>query len=936
MSGIVGRERELALIADALDAVGGGTRAIWLHGEAGIGKTTLWQSAVELARARGFRVLVSRPTQAEARLAFAGLGDLLGDAFDEFGADLPDPQRLALSAALLRSTAPDASLEPLAVSLGALGLLRAAASHGPLALAVDDTPWLDPSSAATLDFVARRLDAEPVAIIAAERTAPGGEPTGRVVSAMALERVTAIGVAALTMAETERLLVNHGFELAPTQVKRLHATAAGNPFYAVEIGRAIERQERGTGDALVIPETLSDLLRERLDALSPAASDVVEHAAALSQPRVGQLVALLGAEVVAAGVEEATEEHILHVDADAVRFAHPLLAAELYAGLGDAQRRDLHRRLADVVTDAEEHAHHAALAADGPDEAVAAQLEQAAERAGDRGAPDAAAELVERALALTPDAGDRVRRMGLLAHHALRAGDAVRAGSVLEEALGAASPGDARAAVLRQLGQVRILSGDWDAGDRLFAEALTEVRDDDRLGIEIRLQLAGVSNITGRNWEAGAAHAFEAMRQADALGDDAVLARTLGPFLTWTDLTGADLPADAVPRVASLEAASARLRTMDRAAFDLANIRGGAGDLDGMRRGYLTLIDEAERVGDYSSLPFLLASVTQADFVAGEVELAMERLDRAGRLARTTGLRTALAAVLVGRTRLHARLGDADAAWSAGRQALDIVAETGWIHGEPSVRRDLALLELSRRDPESALGALGGFGAAPGTPGVPWILWHSYVRAEALIALGRLDEARAQLDGWLRHAPFRSSPARMRHVTRTTALLAAAEGDMAEADRLLAAAEAVFAGTHDRWAIARTALAAAEIHRRARRRGRAREALIGARDAFEALGARLWAAYAGEQLARVAGTRERADGLTPTQLQVAELAASGLTNQEVGDRLFMSRHTVEAHLTTVYRELGIRSRVELGAALATVGDAADAVRDSSPDLGAET
>jgi DNA-binding CsgD family transcriptional regulator len=250
------------------------------------------------------------------------------------------------------------------------------------------------------------------------------------------------------------------------------------------------------------------------------------------------------------------------------------------------------------------------------------------------------------------------------------------------------------------------------------------------------------------------------------------------------------------------------------------------------------------------------------------------------------------------------------------------------------------VLELSRRSPDAALAIVQPYGVPPGTAGVPWVLWQLPWHAEALIALGRVDEARAIVDGWLRHAPFKASAMRMRHFTRLAALIEAAEGNSDEADRLLRSAEEQYAATGNRWSIARTALVAAEIHRRARRRAKARDALVAARDTFEALNARLWAAYAREQLDRVTGSRERAGGLTPTQLQVAELAAQGLTNREVGDRLFMSHHTVEAHLTAVYRELGIRSRAALAATLiaripGAGGPASDAARVSPESPGHE-
>lgn len=939
MSTIVGRETELELVDRFLTAMAVSAHALHLRGEAGIGKSTIWQQAMTDASQRGHLVLNTRPTEVEARLPFAGLNDLFGALFDELQTCLPDPQAGALAVALLRSRADDASADPLAVSLGVLGLLRAAADRGPVVMAIDDVPWLDDSSASTLEFVVRRLDAEPIGILTAERTSGDrDEPReARLVSAMSAERVTEIRVAPLSMADTDRLLaVVLGLALAPSSLKRLHGTSGGNPFYAVEIGRALQRRGAlGAGGDVPVPDTLSGLLRDRLDALSAAASDVVEHASALSQPTMMLLTALLGSTTVVEGVAEAREANVIALDGDVIRFTHPLLAAELYRGVSDLQA--LHKRLAEVVSEPEEHAWHVALAAVGPDEAVAAGLERAAERAHARGAPDAAADLVEHALTLTPGQSEQVRRLQVAARYHLRAGDIARSRACLEQALERAPLGEVRAGILLQLGEVRVLMDDWIAGEQLLTDALTQVTGDVRLEIEIRLELGGVSNITGRNWDAGAGHVMEAMRLAESLGDGAVLARTIGPYVTWTHLTMLDVPAHLESRAAELEPWTGQLRTMEHPDFDFANIKWADGDVDGALRIYLGLLDRAERVGDYSSIPFLLGNVAGMDFSEGRADVAFDRLDRAERLARATGQRTSLVLVLTSRTGLLARLGQADEAWKVGRDALDLVAETGWIQGEPNVRKELALLELSRRAPEAALEVLLPFGVPPGADGKPWVLWQSWNHAEVLIALGRLSEARAILDGWARYAPMRRSTRRMRQHVRTRALLEAAAGNLDEASRLLAVVEGAVAASGSRWWVARVALVAAEIHRRARRRAKARDALVVAAEAFDFLGARLWAGLAREQLNRVVGTREDEHGLTPTQLQVAELVTQGLTNREVAERLFMSPHTVEAHLSATYRALDIHSRIELPDALRSglpPRDSPNDLRDSSaiPDV----
>ena len=676
-----------------------------------------------------------------------------------------------------------------------------------------------------------------------------------------------------------------------------------------------------------MPETLSELLRDRLDELSAVASDVVELASALSRPTTLLLSTLLGTSETDAGVREAVEAGVVDLDGDAIRFTHPLLAAELYAGLGDARRRELHRRLAGLVSEPEERARHVALTADGPDEAVAAELEVAAERAYARGAPDAAADLAEQALSLTPGLDVRSRRLQVVARYHVRAGDLTRAGERLEEALEMDPAGEARAEILLRLAEVRFLTGDWLAAEHLLDEALTLAGGSPPLEIEIRLQLGGVANITTRRWAAGAEHVTEAMRLAEALGEPAMLARTIGPYATWRYLSGEGPSRDLEDRAAELEPWTSQLRALDHPTFDFSGHRWHEGDVAGYRELEEGLLDRAERNGDYSSIPFLLANLVRADLAEGRPDDAADRLDRAERLARATGQATAVAHVLMYRTRMLARLGRPDEAWQVGRACLDIIAATGWTVGEPGVRIELALLELSRRAADRALEVLEPFGTPPGTRGSPWVVWHGPVHAEALIGVGRLDEARALLDGWNRRAPMRRSASRMRHVVRAQALLEAAAGNVEAAAGFLASAQAAFDASGNRWGLARTALLAGEIHRRARRRSQARAALEQSERLFGELGSVMWAAHARDQLQRIGAGRDEIGGLTPTQHQVAELAVAGLTNRQIGDRMFMSVHTVEAHLSAVYRALEIGGRRELGPALegrAGVVGAADA------------
>jgi len=424
------------------------------------------------------------------------------------------------------------------------------------------------------------------------------------------------------------------------------------------------------------------------------------------------------------------------------------------------------------------------------------------------------------------------------------------------------------------------------------------------------------------------------MQLAEELGDPSVLAATIGPYATWRYMTGHGYSPELERRAAELEPWTSRLRALDHPDFDFANLKWAEGDVTGCRALHERLLARAERDGDYSSLTFLLANLSGADFTDGRPDLAADRLDRAERLARTTGQGTALAHVLSWRARLLCRLGRSEEAWEIANAALELIGETGWMMGEPAIRVELATLELSRRNPAAAHEVLQAF--VQPTPHVESrpMEWKSPTDVEALVGMGRLEEARALLGRIDRDSRTPWIATTVADTVRARALLTAAEGDLDEATRLATAAHATYVARGDRWEQARTQLIAGEIHRRARRRARAREALADALAIFDDLGAELWARQAREQLERIgAGRDEARGGLTPTQLEVAELVIGGLTNRQVADRLFMSVHTVEAHLSAIYRTLGIRSRGELGRALRSnarsIRDTPAEIRDSA-------
>ena len=934
---IVGRAAELEAVGRFLDE-DSDALALLLTGEAGIGKSTIWQAALSEAQARGYRVIGSRPTEAEARLPFAALSDLFGGLLDEVDPELPEPQRLALDAALLRASGDGVSAEPLAVSLAVLALLRATIAKGPLLLAIDDIPWMDGSSAAVLEFALRRLETEPVRLIAAERTVAATSILPPVIRAVEHGSLQRIRVGGLSLPELDRLLETVlEMELPPSTLKRLHKTSGGNPFYAIEIARALQR--RGTSAdhrELTVPDSLAGLVRDRIAALPPVAADVVLHAAALSHPTVSLVEAAVGAEVAARGVADATDAGVLTVEADVLRFAHPLLAAEAYAQASVDRRQAAHRSIAELVIEPEEQAKHLALAADGPDGSVAAALEHAAERARQRGAPDAAAELAEQAASLTPpaDHGAAVRRSLAAALYLLVAGDAARARPLLERLLERATDGAERAAVLSQLAEVRLNMDDWEAAERLLEEALPHARGDVRRQIEIKIALGGVGFITGRKWEAAARHVSEAMGFADELGDPQLQAMVIGHYATWQYATGHGLRRDLMERAAELEPWTKPIRTLDHPDFDFALILGAEGDRAGRRERLERLLERADGSGDYSSLPFLLTNLGWGDFSDGNLALALERLDRAERLTRATGEWSAYAHMLCARTSIAAMMGDEAAARRLADEAIQLIARIGWNEGLENIYSDLGELELSLGNAAAALQHSEAAEATSFSAGQHrrWPNAYKPVAIEALVALDRLEEARDRLERFRREAEAAGRRPDLAESARLSGLLLAVDGRPEAAVDPLTEAVEQHRALDDHWGVARSLLMLGEVYRRTRKRAKAVESLTAAGAEFDRLGARIWADRARHELSRVKGKRDAASGLTPTQLNVAKLVVAGNTNRQVADALFMSVHTVEAHLTVVYRTLGVASRAELARQFRdTEADS----RDSNPAADAE-
>jgi hypothetical protein len=366
-SGVVSRSTEFRAIADFLASGTERPSGLLLEGEAGIGKTTLWLAALEQAREHGFRVLSARAWEAESVLAYGTVADLLGDIDAEVMAGLPDVQRVAVDRVLLHNNTSGLPTDQQVVAAALMTIAETLSRDTPVLIAVDDMQWLDPSSQAVLSFAARRIRG-PVCLLGTERS-DSGRP--RVLSWLQLgtpDGINRLTVGPLTLGGVHELLsARLGRSFPRPTIVRIADVSGGNPFYALEIARAIN--DRSTKADADLPHTLAELVRIRTSRLNADAGKVLLAAACVAEPTVDMLARATGTTVerTIELLDDAETNGTVVVDGNRVRYSHPLLAHGIYADAEPARRRQVHRALAGVLTQPELKARHLALAASSTD-----------------------------------------------------------------------------------------------------------------------------------------------------------------------------------------------------------------------------------------------------------------------------------------------------------------------------------------------------------------------------------------------------------------------------------------------------------------------------------------------------------------------------------------------------------------------------------------
>jgi DNA-binding CsgD family transcriptional regulator len=898
---IVGRDAELAAVQAFVER-GAVPVALVVEGEPGIGKSTLWRAGVEHARSRGLRVLVSRPTEAERELAHVGLGDLLDEVAEQVLPVLAAPRRRALEAALLAGE--ERSLErvdPRALGLAIRNGLELLSAQQPLVVAIDDLHWFDPSSARALAFALRRSEGANIRLLLARR------PGAATAVEQALPAVERLHVGPLSLGALHVVLQT---QLGRTQPRptllRVHEASGGNPFYALELVRALDAEGAGTDPTrpLPVPESFDRLVHGRFDGLPDATREALALVAAAGRPSP---TLLRSAGVPDVDLEPALAARIVEHAAGAIRFSHPLLASAFYQGLPGELRRRAHRILAEVVGEPLARARHLALSAAAPDAVTAAALDAAADVAHAAGAAIAAAELAEHAVRLTPADRPESRNGRTLAAARLQltAGDTGRARVLAEELLAAAATEPLRADALVLLSDVEDAAGAVEQAIELRREALRTTADWPRLQASIHCWLAlAVRERTGL--AAGERHAHASLELAEAVGDASLRADALAVLALLRFNVGHPDALALAERACEPGLGGARLET----SLCLAHVLTWSGDLDRAR----TLLERLERgLADRDEL-----AAAEAAWYLSLVELAAGRLDAA--------------AAHADRQREVRRQYGGDE--REDHLALWPVARIAAHRGELALAHELATrgvaltqnLPASLSGQEAVLGLVAAWSGAPqeavqhfeiaererrrGLIAEPAMYWWRAEYAEALLELDRVDDAESVLFPWEADARRLGRATVVAQVTRCRGLVAAARGEIDRAVTLLERAAGEHEAADDPLGHARACLALGIVRRRARAKRPAREAIEAALAGFEAAGAAGWAATARRELGRIGG-RTRTDGLTAAELRVATLVAEGRTNREVAAALFLGERTVASHLTHIYAKVGVRSRTEL-------------------------
>ena len=906
---IIGRDAALARLRALVDPVPQASQVLVVTGEAGMGKTALLADAAGRARSAGMRVLSVTGRESESRLAFAGLHQLLRPVLSG-AAGLPGRQAQALLGALGLAADPGAP-DPLLTGVAVLTLLSDLSEHSPVLVVADDAHWLDRSSLDALAFAGSRLDSEPVVLLVGARgqAPPSGFDRG----------FPQLHLEPLPAADAGRLLDGQPRPPRGRAQAQVLAQAAGNPMALIELAKVIADDPAASrhwaAEPLPLTDRLTAVLTARFAVLPEPARAALLRAAVADGPDL-RAAASRSSGPDARALVPAEQLGLIKIDRTGLRFSHPLVRSAIYHSAPFARRAAAHRELASALHDQpDRRAWHLAAAALHPDEQVASLLEVTAAQAQRRGGAAAAALALERAAELSPDPEDQARRLVAAASAAVPTGQ-----------------------------------GDWVQD--LAARALA-VTADPELRLTARHYAAWALAWSGRRTAALSALisvAEEASRELPALAWDA-----LGSAATVAYQSGMPASRQAVSRALGLLERQGPLPPGRAPGIDVNVLRlwtRASADPIGSRNRLLPHLRKI--VGSPIEEPSLwrIGSVAwlldESDLAITLLQDAMHRLRAPGVRGTSGGSLTVLGWAYIDTGRWDEALDvAAEAADMAEANQMEIIAASADVitatvlalRGDSGAARRHAARALATVDPAEnglvaarARRALGVAALADGSylqaftqlrglfseDGTPLHNYASYLGVADLAAAAVRADRRMEGCDVIEHALSRLDG---RPSARLEQLIARARGILADPSNSEAHfREALSDPAGDQWPFERAQLRLdyAEWLRRRRRINDAKPVLTEALGTFRRLGAQSWAQRAQAELracgVAVTGAPAERDGLwelTPQQRQIVRLASDGLTDREIGDRLFLSPRTVSSHLYRSYPKLGVASRYQL-------------------------
>ncbi len=906
-STLVGRDAEMALLDAALAEAAEHGSALLVTGAAGIGKTSLLDAATTAARSRGYKVLAVTGLESEADLPYAGLHQLLQPVLQSAGA-LPVPQKNALLTALgMREGAPP---QMFLVALATLSLLDAVAGEGPLVVVADDFQWQDSATSSVLTFVARRLESTHILLFIGLRDT--------FQTALLSRQLAEIHVEPLSDAASADLLVCVAPDLDIQTRRLILDEALGNPLALMELPRALRVQSTDGREGALRSIPLTDRLERTFSAQAGQLPRLTQAALLLialdKDPTVDDVLDALrkqmGVQVTVDVLQPAVDEGLISVAGSTVSYRHPLMRSALDQAATAGQRRSAHLALADVIADPDRRAWHRAKAVLGEDEGAAADLEITARRAQDRGAPATALGALELAASLTPHGPERARRLLAAAEMAFQLGDPPAVARLLDSAASLElSPHD-----VARMTWLREIFHDGAPGDPNAIARLVGVAREAAAGGDRDLSLNLLQGAALRCWWAdpGPTAKNLVIDAVEQIAGDVLDPRAL-------EILALAAPVDAASRIATRVREAAQLDDADPSrTLVLAFAAYAAGD----RAESIELMDRAAPIlraqGRLGLLAQLLAVRGWAGINTGQLRDAIHYLEEANHLAIETGQPIWTAISKLGRAALSGLEGEERAAELLIAEATEPLASLGLsiVPAKAEFARGVTHLTAGRHseafdhfvrmfDPHGP-----AYHEVVAQAAAPYVI-------ECAVRAGRNDEARRMMT--LLEELGKRTRATLVHIGLRFArpLLA----DDSEAQDLYETA----LNAEPRWPLdfARLEMSYGSWLRRQRRITESRPHLRAAGDTFDTLGVQPWADKARAEL-RASGERipERARAprqpLSPQELQIAQMAASGLSNRQIADRLFLSHRTVGAHLYRVFPKLGIVSRSELTRALESI------------------